>query len=98
VNPDSLNIPSALLGQAIVFLIFILVANAFLKEAARWVVRIALVVGLVLAVGIVGGWLDRSVVGQWLERAGDWTIEALRALVIWLREAWEAIMRDTGGG
>lgn len=86
-----ISIPAALLGQAILFFLFILVVNAVLREAARVVVRIALFAAVVLAVAVVAGWLDRTMVGRWLEQVGEWLIIAVRALVFWLRDLWREI-------
>ena len=85
------SIPSALLGQAVLFLLFMLVVWAVLREAAKVVVKIVLVAGLILAIAVLAGWLDESLVGQWLERTGDLVIQGLAAFVGWLHRAWQAV-------
>lgn len=92
---NGLSVPVALFGQAVLFLIFILVVGAFLKEAARVTIRIALVVGLVVAVGLVTGLLEQSAVARGLEQVGDAVLVGLRSLVLWLKEAWEVILGAT---
>jgi len=88
------SIPTALLGQAFLFLLFIIIVNAVLKETARIVVRVALVVGLGLAVAVIAGWLEKSLVLAWLEQVGEWLIIGIRAVVLWLRDAWVAVTAD----
>jgi uncharacterized membrane protein len=97
VNGASFSIGEALLGQAVLFLLFFLVVGAVFKEAARILVRVALVVGVVLAVAVVLGWLDKSMVGRWLEAVGEFLVRAIRAVVLWLRDVWEAISNSAGG-
>lgn len=94
------SIPAALVGQAVLFLIFILVVNALLREAARVVIRVALVAGVLLGVAVIAGWLDRSAVGQAFEAVGSWLMVGLKAVVLWLAQAWETIRgsQRQGGG
>lgn len=95
--PDGFHLPSALVGQLALFALFALVVWAFAREAARILIRVALVLGVLLAVALLAGWLDESLVGQWLERLGDWLLTALEAVVRWLMRAWERI-RTTNPG
>jgi hypothetical protein len=83
------SVPSALFGQVVLFAFFVLVANALLREAARVVIRILLVLGLVLVVALLAGWMDESAVGKVFETVGDYLIRGIRAVVGWLREAWQ---------
>lgn len=96
--PDagSLSIPSALLGQAVIFALFVLVVSVFLREAARILLRIGLVAGALLALAVITGWLDGSVVGEILEALGDALLVGLRAVVVWLRDAWEVVADAAG--
>lgn len=96
MDAGGLSAPTALLGQAALFLIFILVVSVVLKEAARIVIRVALVVGALVAVALFAGWLDHSLVGEWLEWVGDALLVALRAVVLWLKEAWDTISGAAG--
>lgn len=93
-----LSIPVALFGQAVLFLIFFLVVGAFLKEAARVTIRIALVVGAVVAIALVAGWLDQTTVARGLEQVGDAVLSGLRGLVLWLKKAWETVAGAAGTG
>ncbi len=95
-DPGSLSIPSALLGQAVIFALFVLVVSVFLREAARILIRIGLVAGVVLAVAVMTGWLDGSAVGRILEALGDTMLVGLRAVVVWLRDAWEVVANAAG--
>jgi hypothetical protein len=89
------HLPRALLGQAALLAIFLLIVWAFVREAARVLIRIALVVAVLVAVPLLAGWLDETVVGQWLERIGDWLLTALEAVVRWLARAWERVQGVT---
>jgi hypothetical protein len=96
IDSGSLSIPSALLGQAVIFALFVLVVSVFLREAARILIRIGIVVAIILAVAVMTGWLDGSVVGQILEALGDTLLVGLRAVVVWLRDAWEVVANAAG--
>jgi hypothetical protein len=91
MDSASFSVPAALLGQVVLFVLFILVVNALLREAARVVIRVVLVGGVLLAIAVVAGWLDRSLVGSLFETVGDWLIVGIRAVVLWLGRAWGAI-------
>ncbi len=92
------SVPAALLGQAVLFLLFILVVSVVLREAARVVIKVAVVVAIGVAIAVLAGWLDQSLVGEWLTVVGDWAILALREVVLWLTRAWEAVAGAAGGG
>ena len=96
IDSGSLSIPSALLGQAVIFALFVLVVSVFLREAARILIRIGIVVAIILAVAVMTGWLDGSVLGQILEALGDTLLVGLRAVVGWLRDAWEVVANAAG--
>jgi hypothetical protein len=82
-----LKLPSALLGQIAVFAAFLLIIWALAREAARWVIKILLVVGIALGVALWAGWLNQSEVARWLERIGDWLILGIKAVVEWITRA-----------
>lgn len=84
-----LRIPSALVGQLVVFGAFALIAWALLREAARVVIRVLLVGGILLAAAIWLGLLNESAVVGMLERIGDGLIVGIRATTQWLARAWE---------
>ena len=83
------HLPSALVGQIAVFAAFVLLVWALAREAARWVIKILLVVGLVLGLALWAGWLNETQAVRWLERIGDWLITGIRALSHWLAAAWD---------
>jgi hypothetical protein len=91
------HVPSALLGQAAVFILFAIIVWAFAREAARIVIRVALVVGVIVAVALLAGWLDRFILAQWLERIGEWVLSALEAVVSWLARAWDRVRGVAAG-
>jgi energy-coupling factor transporter transmembrane protein EcfT len=86
-----IHVPTALVGQIAVFAAFALVVYALAREAARVVIRILLVAGIVLAIGLFTGLLDQSAIGRILERVGDGMIVAIKAVVGWLTRAWDAV-------
>jgi hypothetical protein len=86
-----IHVPTALVGQIAVFAAFALVVYALAREAARVVVKILLVVGIVLAIALFAGLLDQSAIGQILERVGDGMIVGIKAVVGWLTRAWDAV-------
>jgi energy-coupling factor transporter transmembrane protein EcfT len=86
-----IHVPTALVGQIAVFAAFALVVYALAREAARVVIRILLVAGIVLAIGLFTGLLDQSAIGRILERVGDGMIVGIKAVVGWLTRAWDAV-------
>jgi hypothetical protein len=85
------HVPTALIGQIAVFAAFGLVVYALAREAARVVIRILLVVGIVLAIALFAGLLDQSAIGRILEQIGDGMIVGIKAVVGWLTRAWDAV-------
>jgi hypothetical protein len=81
-----IDIPSALVGQIVLFLVFALV-----REAARIVIKVLFVVGIGVAIAIMAGWLDETLVGRLLESVGDALIVGIKAVVGWIMKAWEAV-------
>jgi hypothetical protein len=90
-----IDVPSALVGQIVLFLVFGLVVFALVREAARIVIKVLLVVGIIVAIAIMAGWLDETVVGRLLEQVGDALIVGIKAVVGWIMKAWEAVRGDT---
>ncbi|HEX9892673.1 MAG TPA: hypothetical protein VGA78_02070 [Gemmatimonadales bacterium] len=86
-----IDIPSALVGQIVLFTVFGIIIFALVREAARVVIKALLVVGIVLAIAILAGWLDDSMVGRLLERIGDALIVGIKAVVGWVMRAWAAV-------
>lgn len=85
------EIPSALVGQLVLFAVFAIVVFALVREAAKIVVKVMLVVGIALAVAILAGWLDDTVAGDLLGRIGDGLIVGIKAVVNWIMRAWGAL-------
>ena len=90
-----LDVPSALVGQIVLFLVFGLVVFALVREAARIVIKVLLVVGIIVAIAIMTGLLDETVVGRLLEQVGNALIVGIKAVVGWIMKAWEAVSGDT---
>lgn len=88
---DSIQLPSALFGNAVVIGAFVLVVWVLLREAAKWVIRGLLVLGVLVAVGLALGVLDESVVGVTLDRVGDGLITGIVKVTQWLVRAWGAV-------
>lgn len=85
------SLPNALIGQIALFAIFALVIWALAREAARVVIRVLLVLGVVVAVALLLGWLDESTVGRLLEQVGEWLTTGIVAVVRWVAETWERV-------
>jgi hypothetical protein len=92
MGETTFSMPSALLGQAVLFVLFILVVNTFLREVARIVIKVALVIGVGVAIAVMAGWLDQSAVGHGLEQVGEWVIAVIAGLVRFLGRIWDAIV------
>ena len=86
-----IHVPTALVGQIAVFAAFGLVVYALAREAARVVIKILLVVGIVLGIALFAGLLDQSAIGRILEQVGDGMIVGIKAVVGWLTRAWDAV-------
>ena len=87
----AIDVPSALVGQIVLFLVFGLVVFALVREAARIVIKVLLVVGIIVAIAIMTGLLDETVVGRLLEQVGNALIVGIKAVVGWIMKAWEAV-------
>jgi len=83
-----IHLPSALVGEIVVFAIFALVVWALVREAARIIIRVLLVVGLGIAVALVAGWLDESAAGAFLEQVGEWLLAGITGVVQFFARAW----------
>lgn len=92
-----ITIPPALVGQIAVFAIFALVAFALLKEAARVVIKVLLVVGVVVGVAVWAGWLDETVAGNLFTAIGDLLTKGIRWVTEWLVGVWGGV-KGSGGG
>jgi hypothetical protein len=85
------HLPSALLGEIVVFGIFALVVWALVREAARIIIRVLLIVGIGIAVALVAGWLDESAAGAFLEQVGQWLMAGITGVVQFFARAWNNI-------
>lgn len=86
-----IHLPAALIGELVVFAIFALVVWALVREAARFVIRLLLVVGLGIALALVAGWLDESAAGAFLEQVGEWLLAGISGVVQFFARAWERV-------
>jgi len=86
-----IHLPSALVGEIIVFGIFGLVVWALVREAARIVIRVLLVVGIAVAVALMAGWLDESAAGAFLEQVGEWLMAGITEVVQFFARAWNKL-------
>jgi len=94
---NGFSVPAALVGQIVVFAVFGMVIWALLREAARVVIKGLMVVGLVLAIAVMAGWLDQTTVGQWLERIGEWLLTGIEAVTRFVLEAWRRVSGPVAG-
>ena len=83
-----IHLPSALMGEIVVFGIFALVVWALVREAARILIRVLLVVGIAVAVALVAGWLDESAAGAFLEQVGQWLMTGITGVVQFFARLW----------
>jgi hypothetical protein len=88
---NDFSLPSALVGQLVLFAVFALIIFALVREAAKVVIKVMLVVGIALAVALLAGWMDQTAVGRLLERIGDGLIVGLTAVVRWVMRAWDSV-------
>jgi len=86
-----IHIPSALAGEIIVFGIFALIVWALVREAARMIIRVMLVVAIGIAVALMAGWLDESAVGAFLEQVGEWLMAGITGVVHFFVGVWNNI-------
>jgi hypothetical protein len=93
ISLDPLKIPSAVVGQVVVFAAFGLIAWALLREAAKVVVKVLLFLGLALAAALWLGLLDQSTVARLLEQVGDQMIAGIKAVTHWLVRAWDQVQK-----
>ena len=76
------------MGEIVVFGIFALVVWALVREAARILIRVLLVIGLGVAVALVAGWLDESAAGAFLEQVGQWLMTGITGVVQFFAQLW----------
>lgn len=84
-------IPSALLGELVVFGLFAMVAWALLREAARIVVRILLAAAIAVGFAVWAGWLDQTVAGDVFQWLGRYLMIGVRVVTQWLVQAWNGV-------
>ena len=83
-----IHLPSALVGELVLFGIFALIVWALVREAAKIVIRVLLVVGLGIAVALIAGWLDESAAGAFLEQVGEWLLAGITGVVHFFQRLW----------
>ena len=86
-----IHLPSALVGELVVFGIFALIVWALVREAAKIIIRVLLVVGLGIAVALMAGWLDESAAGAFLEQVGEWLLAGITGVVQFFVKAWNKV-------
>jgi hypothetical protein len=91
------DVSSALVGQLVVFAVFAIIVYALVREAARIVIQVLLVAGILLAIAIGAGLLDDSMVGRLLEQVGDVLIVGIKAVVGWALKAWTEVTNEATG-
>ena len=83
-----IHLPSALVGEVVVFGIFALIVWALVREAAKILIRVLLVVGIAVAVALMAGWLDESAAGAFLEQVGQWLMTGITGVVQFFARLW----------
>ena len=79
------------LASSSLFGVFALVVWALVREAAKMIIRVMLVVAIGIAVALVAGWLDRSAAGAFLEQVGDWLMTGITGVVRFFARAWDKL-------
>lgn len=92
---DSNSIPQELIGNAALTIAFVLIAWALLREAAKWVIKLLILFGVVVGVAVAAGFLDNTAASGLLYWVGSWITEGISALATWLAETWRQLV---GGG
>lgn len=86
-----IHLPSALVGEIVVFGIFALIVWALVREAAKIIIRVLLVIGIGVAVALAAGWLDESAAGAFLEQIGQWLMLGITGVVQFFARAWNNV-------
>ncbi len=88
---DGTSIPQELIGNAVLTLAFVLVAWALLKEAAKWVIKLLLVFGLLIGVAVLFGFLDNTAAAGILYWVGANISNGIQIVATWLAETWQGM-------
>jgi len=86
-----IHLPSALIGELVVFGIFALIVWALVREAAKIIIRVLLVIGIGVAVALMAGWLDESAAGAFLQQVGEWLLLGITGVTRFFQRAWNNI-------
>lgn len=86
---DGTSIPPELIGNIALTLAFVLVAWALLREAARWLIKLLLVFGLLIGAAVLLGLLDNTVAGGILYWVGANISLGVQIVATWLAETWQ---------
>lgn len=89
---DTSTIPQELIGNAALTIAFILIAWALLREAAKWVIKLLIVFGVLVGAALVTGLLDNTAASGLLYWIGSWISEGIVALASWMAETWQQLM------
>ena len=89
---DASTIPQELIGNAALTIAFIIIAWALLREAAKWVIKLLIVFGVLVGVAVVTGFLDNTAVSGLLYWIGARISEGIVTLATWMADTWQQLM------
>jgi hypothetical protein len=92
---DGTSIPPELIGNIALTLAFVLVAWALLREAAKWLIKLLLVFGLLIGAAVLLGLVDNTALGGILYWVGANIGNGIQIVATWLAETWQGM---TGAG
>jgi hypothetical protein len=89
---DTSTIPQELIGNAALTIAFVLIAWALLREAAKWVIKLLVLFGVLVGAAVVTGFLDNTAASGLLYWIGAWISEGIVALATWMADTWQQLM------
>lgn len=88
---DGTSIPPELIGNIALTLAFVLVAWALLREAARWLIKLLLVFGILIGAAVLLGLVDNTALGGILYWVGANISLGIQIVATWLAETWQGM-------
>ncbi len=88
---DGTSIPPELIGNVALTLAFVLVAWALLREAAKWLIKLLLVFGLLIGAAVLLGLVDNTALGGILYWVGANISNGVQIVATWLAETWQGM-------
>ncbi len=88
---DGISIPPELIGNIALTLAFVLVAWALLREAARWLIKLLLVFGILIGAAVLLGLLDNTAAGGLLYWVGANISRGIQIVATWLAETGQGM-------